>query len=142
MNDKDTKPEVFADWDEQLERMRAGGRDVRAFFTRRMRTSGYFVPRPPGGKGLSLLATQKKELFLPAFTSEDEFDKWKEPSGGASLLLFDILHHIVVDDAKLCGVVINPFGRSLVLRRDDLTATENLVTGMTHECATRETRKG
>jgi hypothetical protein len=139
MNNKFTKPEAFTDWDGQLERMRAGGRDVKAFFTRRLRTSGYFVPRSPSGKGFCLLATQKNELFLPAFTSEGEFGKWKEPSGGASLLPFDMLHHIVVDDAKLRGVVINPFGKSLVLRRDDLTATENLVTGMTHERADHHT---
>jgi hypothetical protein len=29
-----------------------------------------------------------------------EIDKWKQLSGGASLLPFDMLHHIVVDDAK------------------------------------------
>jgi hypothetical protein len=31
MNNKYTKPEAFADWDEQLERMRAGGRDAIIF---------------------------------------------------------------------------------------------------------------
>jgi hypothetical protein len=128
-------PETFTDWDEQLERMRAGGRDVKTFFTRRLRASGYFVPRLSTGKGFCLLATQKNELFLPAFTSKNEFDKWKEPSGGASLLPFDMLHHIVVDDARLCGVVINPFGRSLILRRNDLAVTETLTTGMSHERA-------
>ncbi|MDR1136059.1 MAG: SseB family protein [Clostridiales Family XIII bacterium] len=115
MNGEEHKDhEDFKDWDEQLGYMRAGGRDVRAFFTRRMRSSSYFVPRSPEAKGFSLLATQKNELFLPAFTSEDEFGKWTSPNGGASSLPFDMLQHIVVDDSRLCGVVINPFGRALI----------------------------
>jgi hypothetical protein len=34
------------------------------------------------GKGLSVLASQKDEFFLPAFTSEGEFGKWAAPHGG------------------------------------------------------------
>ncbi|MDR1206665.1 MAG: enhanced serine sensitivity protein SseB C-terminal domain-containing protein [Peptococcaceae bacterium] len=44
-----------------------------------------------------------------------------------------MLHHIVVDDPRLSGVVINPFGSALILKRDHLTAMENAAIGMTHE---------
>jgi hypothetical protein len=44
-----------------------------------------------------------------------------------------MLHHIVVDDPRLSGVVINPFGSALMLSRDHLTAMENAALGMTHE---------
>jgi hypothetical protein len=132
MNHPSKEFSLFDGWDEQLKRAR-GNSEAWAFFTRRLRASGYFVPRHPDGKGFALLASQKDELFLPAFTSENEFGKWATPNGGASALPFDMLHHIVVDDLRLSGVVINPFGAALILNRDRLTAMENAATGMTHE---------
>ena len=130
------RPNPFDDWDAQLKSMRAGGSDVRAFFRRRLRAASYFVPRRPDGKSLSLLATQNNELFLPAFTSEAEFDKWTQPHDGMSALSFETLHHIVVDDLNLSGIVINPFGASLILRRGKLAAMESAATGMTHKRVT------
>ncbi|MDR2296116.1 MAG: enhanced serine sensitivity protein SseB [Clostridiales Family XIII bacterium] len=127
------RPNPFDDWDVQLKNMRTGGSDVRAFFRRRLRASSYLVPRRPDGRALSLLATQNNELFLPAFTSEDELGKWAQPHGGMSALSFEMLHHIVVDDLNLAGIVINPFGASLILRRSKLTAIESAATGMMHE---------
>jgi hypothetical protein len=126
---------VFADWNEQLRRARTNGGDARAFFTRRLRAAQYFVPRRQGGNELSLLATQENKYFLPAFTSEDEFVKWTQPSNGFAVLPFEMLHHIVVDNPKLCGVVINPFGLSLILNRAALAETESAATGMSHELA-------
>jgi hypothetical protein len=112
--------------------MREGGADTRAFFTRRLRTSEYLVPIQPEGKGLSLLATQRGERFLPAFTSEIEFGKWKQAHGGAAVLTFEALHNTVVDGANLSGVVINPFGASLILQAETLSEMEGAATGMTH----------
>lgn len=123
----------FADWEAQLKLMREGGPEVRAFFIRRVYASSYLVPRQAEGKGLALLSTQDEELFLPAFTSEGEFGKWSRPHGGAAALSFAMLHHIVVDDPALRGVVINPFGAQLLLYRGDLLEIEKAVTGMAHE---------
>jgi hypothetical protein len=136
MGEDSFRPNLFDDWDAQLKSMRAGGNDVRAFFRRRLRAASYLVPCRPDGKSLSLLATQNNELFLPAFTSETEFGKWMQPHGGMSALSFETLHHIVVDDLNLSGVVINPFGASLILRRGKLAAMESAATGMTHERVT------
>jgi hypothetical protein len=122
----------FEDWNKQLKNMREGGSDTRAFFTRRLRASEYLVPIQPEGKGLSLLATQHGERFLPAFTSEVEFGKWKQAHGGAAVLTFEALHNTVVDDTKLAGIVINPFGASLILQAETLSEMEGAVTGMTH----------
>lgn len=133
MDENAFRPNPFDDWDAQLKNMRAGDSDVRAFFRRRLRAASYLVPRRPDGKNLSLLATQNNELFLPAFTSEDELGKWTQPHGGMSALSFEMLHHIVVDDLALSGIVINPFGASLILRRSKLAAMESAATGMTHE---------
>jgi hypothetical protein len=133
MDENAFRPNPFDDWDAQLENVRAGGSDVRAFFRRRLRASSYIAPRRPDGRGLSLLATQNNELFLPAFTSEAELDKWTQPHGGTSILLFEMLYHIVADDLSLSGVVINPFGASLILRRSKLSAMESAATGMTLE---------
>ncbi|MDR2770901.1 MAG: enhanced serine sensitivity protein SseB [Clostridiales Family XIII bacterium] len=136
MSENAFRPNPFDDWDAQLRNMRAGGSDVRAFFRRRLRASTYLVPCRPDGKGLSLLATQNNELFLPVFTSKTELDKWVQPHGGSATLPFEMLHHIIVDDLNLSGVVINPFGASLILRRSKLATIENAATGMMHERVT------
>ncbi|MDR2354860.1 MAG: enhanced serine sensitivity protein SseB [Clostridiales Family XIII bacterium] len=140
MDENVFRPNPFDDWEAQLKNMRAGGSDVRAFFRRRLRASTYLVPCRPDGKGLSLLATQNNELFLPVFTSKTELGKWMQPHGGVATLPFEMLHHIVVDDVNLSGIVINPFGASLILRRSKLTAIENAATGMTHERVTHTGR--
>jgi hypothetical protein len=120
----------FDDWDEQLAAARGGGN---ADFTRKLRASSYLAPRRPEGIGLSLLSTQYGEWFLAAFTSEVQFAKWSYPHGGAEVVTFELLHGIVTDDVNLAGIVINPFGMSLILRPETLSAIENSATGMTHE---------
>jgi hypothetical protein len=140
MKDNRTAFSGFADWEAQLKLMREGGPDVRAFFIRRVYASKYLVPRQAERKGLALLSTQDGELFLPAFTSESGFGKWSRPHSGAAVLSFEMLHHIVVDDPALRGVVINPFGAQLLLYRGDLLEIEKAVTGMAHERAEHKGR--
>lgn len=44
-----------------------------------------------------------------------------------------MLHHIIVDDLRLAGLVINPFGNQVILPRASLAVIESSATGMTHE---------
>lgn len=124
---------AFTDWNTQIEKLYGGGEDIRAQFFTRVRASAYLVPKPPEGTGLALLSTQNKELYIPAFTAQDEFQKWVQPQGGVVVHAFEMLHHIIVDDEKLSGIVINPFGKQLIFNRRDLLTLENAATGMTHE---------
>ncbi|MDR1322552.1 MAG: enhanced serine sensitivity protein SseB [Gracilibacteraceae bacterium] len=101
-------------------------------FVEKLWAADYLVPEKPGGKGFALLAAQEETLFLPAYTSEKEIARRQGPRGRRAVLRLAMLHHIVVDDPRLSGVVINPFGVSLVLRRADLLTIEQTVTGMTH----------
>jgi hypothetical protein len=128
---EETSP--FDNWDEQYAQMLTGGGAERAAFFSKLRRSIFLVPQPPEGGGISLLATQHGEMFIPAFTTGGEFRKWERREDGAAVRAFEALHGCVTDDAKLAGVVINPFGNQLVLSRRDLDGLENAATGMTRE---------
>jgi hypothetical protein len=124
----------FDNWDADLKTMRDGGEpEQRAFFTK-LRASKFFVPVSPlEGKGISLLSTPCDELYIPAFTTSVELQKWERREDGISVRTFEALHHIVTDDPKLTGIAVNPFGDQLVLNRRDLAVAEDAATGMTHE---------
>ncbi|MDR1329388.1 MAG: enhanced serine sensitivity protein SseB [Oscillospiraceae bacterium] len=130
--DQTYKP--FDNWDAELQAMRDGGEpEQRAFFTK-LRASKFFVPVSPlEGKGISLLSTPCGELFIPAFTTSVELQKWERREDGIAVRTFETLHHIVTDDPKLTGIAVNPFGDQLVLYRRDLAIAEDAATGMTHE---------
>ncbi|MDR2421086.1 MAG: enhanced serine sensitivity protein SseB [Oscillospiraceae bacterium] len=133
MTDSITGFAPFDDWDESFKRMTEGGEAERAEFFRRLRRSMFLVPQSLEGNGLSLLSTQHGELFLPAFTTSGEFRKWERHEDGATVRTFEVLHGCVTDDERLAGIVINPFGGQLVLKRQDLDGLENAATGMTRE---------
>jgi hypothetical protein len=125
---------MFDNWDPELKTMRGGDAAAQSAFFTKLRASSFLVPVSPlEGKGISLLSTQQGELFIPAFTASPEFQKWEKREDGAAVQQFEALHHIVTDDPKLTGIVINPFGNQLILTRRDLAFAENAATGMTHE---------
>jgi hypothetical protein len=133
MTDSITGFAPFDDWDERFKRMTEGGEADREPFFRKLRRSMFLVPQSLEGNGLSLLSTPCGELFIPAFTTSNEFRKWERREDGATVRTFEVLHGCVTDDPKLAGVVINPFGSQLVLNRHDLDGLENAATGMTRE---------
>jgi hypothetical protein len=113
--------------------MTQDGEAERETFFSKLRLSIFLVPQSLEGNGLSLLSTQHGELFIPAFTTGDEFRKWEKREDGATVRTFDVLHGCVTDDERLAGIVINPFGNQLVLKRRELAEIENAATGMTRE---------
>ncbi|MDR1299141.1 MAG: SseB family protein, partial [Oscillospiraceae bacterium] len=75
---------MFDDWDIDLRAMRDGDAEEHARFFTKLRASSFLVPMSPlENKGISLLSTQRKELFIPAFTTSAEFQKWKHREDGA-----------------------------------------------------------
>ena len=87
--------------------------------------------RHADGKGLALLSTQSGDRFIPAFTSQEELGKWTFPQKGKIFITFDMLNHIVVDDGRLSGIVINPFGKQIVLLREQLSEIQSTARNMT-----------
>ena len=89
------------------------------------------VPRHVNGKGLSILHTQHKDSFIPAFTSQQELSAWAFPRGEVVPYAFPALNHMVVDELRLSGIVINPFGKMIFLPRKQLQEIMNATTNMT-----------
>ena len=87
--------------------------------------------RHADGKGLALLNTQTGDRFIPSFTSQEELGKWTFPQKGKIAVTFDMLNHIVVDDRRLSGIVLNPFGKQIVLRREQLSEIQSATRNMT-----------
>ncbi|SHI14942.1 SseB protein N-terminal domain-containing protein [Sporobacter termitidis DSM 10068] len=100
-------------------------------FCQTLLKSAMLVPRHAEGKGLSILSDQKGGNFIPAFTSREDYGKWIFPTGGEANISFSMLSNTVVDDARLGGIVINPFGRQIILRRENLQMIRRATTEMT-----------
>ncbi len=75
--------------------------------------------RGPGQ--VSVLNNQKKEALVPAFTCREELEKWPFAREEVAELPFTALQTIVERSDRLDGLVIDPFGKALVLRRAHLS---------------------
>lgn len=79
-----------------------------------------FLVFSKGPGQVSVLNNQKKEALLPAFTCREELEKWPFERGHIAEMPFTALEKLVDKDARLDGIVINPFGKALFLRRSHL----------------------
>lgn len=67
---------------------------------------------------LQLLPNQDGQPFFPAFTSWEELRKFCGPKNQQTLLLtFDDYAHMVLQDNRAAGFVIDPFGACLSFER-------------------------
>ncbi len=71
--------------------------------------------RGPGQ--VSVLNNQKKEALVAAFTCREELEKWPFAREEVAELPFVTLQTIVERDDRIDGLVIDPFGKALVLKR-------------------------
>ena len=103
----------------------------RQFFTE-LKAARFLVPSRKQDNGIAILRTQNKEVFLPAFTTKEELDKWTFPQERIVVMLYDTLKHIAIDNPKqISGIVINPFGKALFLRHPQLAEIDAGTEGMT-----------
>ncbi|ACV61348.1 hypothetical protein Dtox_0405 [Desulfofarcimen acetoxidans DSM 771] len=101
-------------------------------FFAELKAARLLVPCHGENGSIAALNTPEKEVFLPAFCSADELQKWTFPLEKVSVLPLDALKHIVIDNpAQLAGVVINPFGKALLLRHPQLAEIDSGTEGMT-----------
>ena len=90
-----------------------------------LKTSEFLVYTRGQGR-VSVLNDQQKRAFIAAFTCREEMDKWPFDRTQVAVMPFTALQKLVEREAKLDGLVINPFGRALHLSRghlDDIRRT-------------------
>jgi hypothetical protein len=102
-----------------------------------LKNAKFLVPcrakRKGTGNGycMAVLSMQTEEKFLPAFSSHDELKKWPYENDRTALCSYDKLKHAVLDDPEnLSGIAVNPFGRVLLLRQEQLRHIDSKVEGM------------
>ncbi len=84
-----------------------------------LKTASFLIFAPAPGKAAAIL-NKNKESLLAAFTSMEELNKWPFPRNEVEEASFTQLQLLVEENPRLEGIVIDPFGKSLVLRRGHL----------------------
>lgn len=74
--------------------------------------------RGPGR--VCVLNNNQKQAFIAAFTSREELEKWPFDRTEVAEMRFTALQKLVEGEAKLDGIVIDPFGKALHLTRGHL----------------------
>jgi hypothetical protein len=117
-------------WDAELERARKGKGRAREVFFARLWMAALIVPLSPDKHKAALLKAPDGGLYIPAFTSKREYKTWDR--AGDMPMQHDSaqLLHLIKGDAKLAGIVVNPFGKQLVLSRENLDSIEKKLAGM------------
>jgi len=100
-------------------------------FCKALSNTAMLMPRPVEGKGPAILSTQNKENYLPAFTAKTEMNKWVFTKNDISIAPFSLLSSIVTDELRLNGIVIDPFGKQIILKREQLQEILNATKQMT-----------
>ena len=90
-------------------------------FFRQLKGARLFVPYQGDAMNVAALHNSAGEILLPAFTSPYELTREHTPWDNIRVMTLDDLKHIIIDlPAEVSGVVLNPFGKALVLRRPQL----------------------
>jgi hypothetical protein len=115
-------------------------------FCLEIKTARFLVPCKARKKAseegfyMAVLITKEGERFIPAFSSDEELAKWSFGMEKIAVYSLDELKHITLEDPqRLTGIAINPFGKSLMLRQENLrqidAATEGISIFKTeHDC--------
>lgn len=84
--------------------------------------------------GKSTICTIKRDddtEFYPAFTNYNELAKWPFEVKDIIRLSFDDLKHIILEDKRnIGGIVINPFGRSILFENHSIKRMDAVISGM------------
>lgn len=84
-----------------------------------LKTASFLIFSSAPGKAAAIL-NRNKEPLLAAFTSMEELNKWPFSRQEVEESTFAQLQRMVEGNPRLEGIVIDPFGKSLVLRRSHL----------------------
>lgn len=90
----------------------------------------FLVPVMDKGR-IALLRNKKGKFLIPAFTSEEEFQKLPLDGVRPEVLSYERIKGMVIDDPKnLEGIIIDPFGSKLVLNHEAIENIDRMSTGM------------
>ena len=99
---------------------------------RELKSAKYLVPYRGDRQNVAAIRTAQGEVFLPAFTCEQELMRGGEEFETIMALPFDVLKHIVIDQPKsIAGIALDPFGKTLQLRHPQLREIDSALEGMT-----------
>ena len=80
-----------------------------------------------GNINFNVLTTDDNKIYLPAFTDLEELSKWGIPADMDTITLnFDNYVEIILENANIEGLVINPFGDSYILSREWLKELKDM----------------
>ena len=89
-----------------------------------LKTSSFLAFSKTAGR-VAVLTNNKKESLAAAFTCREELEKWPFERTEVAEVPFVALQAIVKNNDRLDGLVIDPFGKALVLKRDHLSDIDN-----------------
>lgn len=93
----------------------------------------FIVPVNSERKEMATVAAEKANsrlVLIPVFTCEEELNKQMPAGCVPEIFSYHSLKHFVIDDLKLDGLVINPFGRPMILNRERIEEIDSATTGM------------
>lgn len=80
-----------------------------------------FLTFSSGPDRVAVLNSKDKEALIPAFTCREELEKWPFARGPIAEMSFAAMQRMVEHNARLDGIVVNPFGKALFFRRSHLS---------------------
>lgn len=83
--------------------------------------TSYFLTFARTAENLAVLNDKKGGAFVPLFTCRAELEKWPFERTEVIEVTYERAKSVAVQNARLDGLVINPFGNSMTLRRQQLT---------------------
>lgn len=108
----------------------------RRFFSE-LKNARFLVPCVPqsgqvdNSRCPAVLSTQEGEKFLPAFSEAGELEKWPYKRGRVCVFSFDDLKHAMLEHPQTpAGIAINPFGKVLLLRQNQIAQVDTVTQGM------------
>ena len=90
-----------------------------------------FLTFSSGPDRVAILNNKQKESLIPLFTCREELEKWPFQRGPIAEVTFAAMQRVVDNNARLDGIVVNPFGKALFLRRSHLTDMEAVLRAAT-----------
>lgn len=102
----------------------------KAKFFFKLKTAEYLVPFMGDMTNLAYLTNSDGKNYIPAFTSAEELMKSDREWDSVELLNMDTMKHILIDVPELDGIAFNPFGKTLLLGREQLAEIDRETEGL------------
>lgn len=80
---------------------------------------------------VAVLNNKDKEALIPLFTCREELEKWPFQRGPIAEVTFTAMQRMVERSARLDGIVVDPFGKALFLRRSHLSDMDGVLRATT-----------